>query len=114
MTGRVASAATAVRAGWGLGLLVAPSRVVRGMGGEPDGAARVVARVLAARHLMQSAVLARSRSPLLRRGGAAVDALHGLSMLGLAVVDRSRRRPALLDAGLATAFAVIGFAGTRS
>jgi hypothetical protein len=37
--------------------------------------------------------------------GAAVDALHAASMLGLAVVDAPRRRAGLADGLIALAFA---------
>jgi len=107
------SVAAAVRALWGTALLVAPGRVVRATGAEPDARVRVVARVLAVRHLAQASVLATSTSPRVHRSSAAVDASHGLSMVALAVVDRSRRRPAFLSAAVATAFAVAGLRPSR-
>ena len=98
-----------VRAGWGLALLAAPDRVVAGMGvAQPDARARVVARVLGARHLAQAAVtLARPTARCLQLGGM-VDLAHAATGLALAVADSRYRRPALTDAAIATGFGVRG------
>ena len=41
-------------------------------------------------------------------GGAAVDALHATTMVGLALVDRGARRVALADTGVELALATAG------
>ena len=94
-----------VRAGYGLAQLVAPGPVARLLiRREVDGRTRTVIRILGARHLAQAAVLANA-SPCAHRLGAVVDALHAVSMVGLALVDRSHRRPAWASAADASAFA---------
>ncbi|HET8600152.1 MAG TPA: hypothetical protein VFL99_07490 [Segeticoccus sp.] len=47
-----------------------------------------------------------AREPVVHGCGGVVDALHALSMLGLAAVSRKRRREALHSALVATGFAV--------
>lgn len=94
-----------MRASYGLAQLLAPNAVARRLTcRDADERERVVTRVLGARHLAQAAVLANSsrRAHLL---GAAVDALHAASMVGLALVDRSRRRQAWTSAAIASTFA---------
>ena len=94
-----------VRAAVGVAELLATSRVARWVGADPsDRRVRWTIRVLGARHLGQAVLTtltpeARSRTG--HRLGAAVDVLHGLSMLGLAGVAPSLRRPALSSAALA-------------
>ena len=96
------------RAGYGVALLVAPQALIKLTGdpvtGQPAGASRArpsrracgVARVLGARHLMQAGLTAVAlragpgRSYYALAGGAAVDALHATTMVGLALVDRGR------------------------
>ena len=63
-------------------------------------------RVLGLRHLVQAAVVGGRGQHV--RGGALVDLLHGVSMLLLACIDTRRRKAALLDAGVAFAFAAGG------
>ncbi|MBE1552144.1 hypothetical protein GGC64_006231 [Mycobacterium sp. OAS707] len=75
-----------------------------------DSRARLVVRILGARHLLQAAVLAASARPLILRLGSVVDALHATSMLGLAAVDDRRRRAALGDAAVASSLAAAGWA----
>jgi hypothetical protein len=65
-----------------------------------------VARALGLRHLVQAAWSRGSRSS--QQVGAVIDLLHGASMLLLALCDAKRRRVALLDAGVACAFALGG------
>lgn len=87
---------------------MAPEYVARRLGVELDHHARVVVRVLATRQLLQAAVTAAMPTTDVRHLGAGVDALHAASMVALAVVDSRRRRMALADAAVATAFAIIG------
>jgi hypothetical protein len=120
---------TLVRAGYGVALVVAPQALIKLTGdavtgqspGQRGGAARArpgrracgVARVLGVRHLVQAGVTAVALradpgSPYALAGGAAVDALHAGTMVGLAAVDRRARRVALADAGVELALATAG------
>jgi hypothetical protein len=92
----------------GLGLLVRPEAGARLLGARVDPRSRLVIRALGARHVLQAAVLAGMPSRRAARRGVAVDLVHACSAAALALVDRQRRRPALIDAGVATAFAVAG------
>ena len=68
-------------------------------------------RVLGLRHLVQATVVGgRGRRV---RSGALVDLIHGTSMLLLACIDTQRRRAALVDAGVAFAFAAGGVTAAR-
>jgi hypothetical protein len=94
-----------VRAGLAVLQLAAPAAVGRAVGLDPgDRRALVAVRVLGARELAQSATAA-TGSPVLRTAGVAVDGLHAASMIGLAAASPRYRRPALLAAALATAWA---------
>ena len=69
--------------------------------------------MLGVRHLLQAALTAAALraepgSPYALAGGAAVDALHATTMVGLALVDRGARRVALADAGIEVALATAG------
>ena len=96
-----------LRACYGVCQLVRPEFIATRILGHPlDGTSTTVVRILGARHLLQSAVIALSPpSAALHRGGAMVDLLHASSMVMLALVDRQRRRAALADAVVAGAFA---------
>jgi hypothetical protein len=99
----------AVRAGYGAILLLAPDRVSRrATGRTPDRISRAVVRILGARHLTQAVMSIGTSSRVVQALGAEVDALHSLSMLGLAAVDPPRRRGALIDAAIAGCFAATG------
>lgn len=82
--------------------MVAPQRLA-GLagGGRPDRLAVGLTRVLGVRHLAQAG--ASLLFPVRRTwlAGAGLDGLHAVSMVGLALVDRRRRRPALADAAIA-------------
>lgn len=94
-----------IRASYGLAQLLAPNAVARRLTcRNVDDRERFVTRVLGVRHLLQAAVLVNG-SRRAHRLGAAVDALHAASMVGLALVDRSRRRQAWTSAATASAFA---------
>ncbi|MHA6783264.1 hypothetical protein ACVGOW_20060 [Pseudonocardia saturnea] len=97
----------AARAVWGVVLLAVPDAVfalaTRHRAGEPRRA-RVVLRVLGARHLVQAGLVTlRPRSWVLT-ASASVDGVHAATCLGLAALDRRWRRPVLIDAAVATAF----------
>jgi NAD(P)-dependent dehydrogenase (short-subunit alcohol dehydrogenase family) len=79
----------------------------------PSRRACAVARVLGVRHLVQAGVTAAALraepgSPHALAGGAAVDALHACTMIGLALVDRGARRVAVADTGVEMALATAG------
>ena len=102
-----------IRAGWGLLQLAAPGLVAdRVLTAPLDHRATVVARVLAARQVLQAGLLLRNPGPMALALGAGVDGLHAASMLGPAF-DARRRRSALLDASIAATFAVSGVLGAR-
>jgi hypothetical protein len=110
----VTAAPVLLRGAYGLALCAAPGAVLGLAGGPPAGRrGRIVARVLGVRQLAQAVVSeaalapctgVESRTALLVLG-AAVDALHAASMLGLAVFDAPRRRAGLADGVIALAFA---------
>jgi len=73
----------------------------------PDGRVRLASKVLAARNLTTAALLTRQPSRRVRRALAAVDGLHAASMVGLALISRRYRRPALVNAAMATTLALV-------
>ncbi len=95
----------ATRLGWGLMLLVAPAPVLRASTSPVTPAWCAVARLLGVRHVAQALVELRvaPRRPALLR---AVDGAHAASALVVARLDRGRRRLALIDAAIATGFAL--------
>ncbi len=94
-----------LRAAYGVTELLAPGSLERLLVGTvADDRARVVIRILGARHLLQAMVTARG-GPTLRRLGGGVDTLHALSMAALAATDPKRRRAAAVNAAIALAFA---------
>jgi hypothetical protein len=95
-----------VRAGWGLVLLAAPSRLTGG--GPPGTRRRWVFRVLGARQLLQAAVTAWRPTPVVLAAGAATDVLHAASMAALAVGDARWRGRAAADAVVAGCLAAAG------
>lgn len=104
----------AIRASYGVALLMAPGAVVYlGTGRYPGRRARRVARLLGARHLIQAGVSAFAPLPGVLAVGAGVDALHAASMLMLATVGRGMRRAALTDALAAALFAAAGVSAAR-
>ena len=94
-----------LRAAYGTAELLSPG-TVEGLliGRAPDQRARAVIRILGARHLLQAVVTARGGRTLHRLGGG-VDLVHALTMVALAAFDRRRRRPAVVNAAVALAFA---------
>ena len=105
---RAAPVPLIIRVGWGTTLLIAPGPVLRLFGGaDEDRAPQRVMRVLGARHLVQAGAEYRFGSGA-RKIGIGVDLLHGATSVVCAVMSPSWRRAALTDAGVATAFAVLG------
>jgi hypothetical protein len=95
---------------WGAVQLAAPERVVGAVQGSSPPALVWAARVLGARLVVQNAVVLGWPARTAVLAGAAVDALHALSMVPAAVVWPEYRRPALVSGGLAAASAVLGLA----
>ncbi len=86
---------------------VARPHLVAHDGADDDLTIRAI-RVLGARDMVQGLITLIRPSRRVIRLGAAVDAIHALSMLGLAVVDRPRRTTALTSAANAAGFALAG------
>lgn len=104
---------TGVRAGYGAAQLFWPGLGVdRLLRRRLDGNGALVARVLGGRHLAQAVACASSPTAAVLALGTEVDVLHAASMVGLAVVNRSYRLPALVSAAVATGFASAGWAAT--
>jgi hypothetical protein len=78
-----------------------------------DRVAVAVLRVLGLRHVGQAVVEVLGPQPVVRHLGAAVDGLHALTAVGLAVLDPRWRRGALTDTAVAAFFAAATAASTR-
>jgi hypothetical protein len=105
--GAVGRAGVVARAAWGVGCIAAPATVGRALGLAPgDRRARLLLRLLGARDLGQAVLAGSAPPPALLRIGAGIDALHAASMVGLAVVSKDYRRPALTAAAIATGWTV--------
>ncbi len=103
---RAARVLSAVRAGYGLLLLVRPERSPEVLLGDTrDPAVPPVVRVLGARHAAQGLVTLVRPTETVLGLGAGVDALHAASMVALAAVSPAHRRPGLVSAGAASVFA---------
>lgn len=115
MNARVTAARwpAAVRCGWGATCLASPARVVRVATVEPDLRALWFTRALGARELAQGLITLAAPGRRVLTAGVIVDALHAVTVLGLATADAFRRRPALLNALTATCWALLGLALTR-
>jgi hypothetical protein len=98
----------AVRAAAGLVELAGPDRpwLTRLWDRPCDSRVRLACRALAVRDLATAAILTRNLPAGVRRALVAVDGLHATSMVGLALVSRRYRRPALVSATLTTALAL--------
>ncbi len=108
-------ALTLTRLAYGAVLLLAPTallaRLTRfGL----DRRARLVARVLGVRELLQAELVRRRPTRGRQLAGAGVDAVHAASMIALARADQGRRRAALHNAASAVLLALGGLAGARS
>jgi hypothetical protein len=86
---------------WGTALLTSGPSIWRFVDGRgPTASDRVALTVLGTRHVVTgiSQVVAPARFQRLQIG---IDLAHATTMLGLAAVDPTRRRPALVSAGAA-------------
>jgi hypothetical protein len=107
-------ALAAIRASYGVALLITPGTVIYlATGRFPGRPARRVAQVLGARHLVQAGVSALAPLPGVLAAGAGVDGLHAASMVMLATVSRDMRRAALTDALAEALLAAAGFSAAR-
>ena len=103
-----------IRSCYGALLLLAPTGALAALTRTPiDDRARTVGRVLGIRELLQAELIRRHPTRGWQLAGAGVDAMHAVSMLALAGVDRGRRRLALHNAATATALALASVATTR-
>ena len=104
-----------VRLGYGGALLASPEALASRLTGQRlDLAGRDIAKVLGGRHVVQAVVVGLLPTPVMARLGSVVDGLHAASMVALGAVDESRRRTSWTDAGLETAFALLGLASAGS
>lgn len=102
-----------VRAAYGAAALIAPGAVEQMLTGQAlDERARIVMRILGARHLLQAAVTARGGRAL-HLLGSGVDILHALTAVALAVLDERRRPVATVNAAIALTFAAAELARSR-
>lgn len=99
----------AARACYGAALLCAPGLALGlATGQAPGQRARMVARILGARHLAQAVLTLWRPRPAVFLAGAGIDACHAASMLALAVADPRMRRAGIADAAIAAAFTATG------
>ena len=87
-----------VRASWGASLLIAPRQVMTSVHHiDIDTKSVVIARILGARQLTQAVLSGFRPSPEVLAMGVWVDAVHAMTALGLATLDRTRARAGLTD-----------------
>lgn len=111
---RTAAALEVVRGGYGALQLALPGLVADRLLAHPlDQPGRAVARALGARQLAQALASGTKPTYPVLTVGVGVDALHMVSMLGLALVDRRHRHAALTDALVASSFALGGLLAAR-
>ncbi len=95
-----------MRVTWGAALVIAPAAVLaRVHGVRVDRKALVVARILGARHLLQTLLSGINPSPEKLAAGVWVDSVHALTAFGLAAVDRDRARAGIVDGVVALTWA---------
>lgn len=97
----------AIHAALGLGLVLSPSRLLPVGRGSRPRLAVIAARILGGRHLTEAGLLALHPDEPPPRWSFVADGLHGLSMLGLALVSPRARRDALASATLALSLAAL-------
>ena len=99
------------RLGWAAVLLAVPGplyELAAGRRGTPTEVG--IVRLLGLREVGQAAITVNRPTAGVLRAGAAVDALHALSMVALALGSAAHRRPALASGTLAAAASASGFA----
>jgi hypothetical protein len=97
----------AVRSGFGLAQLAGP------WPGAGESAGRRLTQVLGVRHLVQAGVSGPEPTTAVLALGVEADLLHALTMVVVAMAQRSARRPALAQAAVAVGFAAAGAIATR-
>ncbi|MCV7071669.1 hypothetical protein MJO55_27140 [Mycolicibacterium rufum] len=103
-----------VRASWGAALLIGPDRVLHVTASGPvDTPGRAVTRILGARHLVQAALSGLRPGSGVLAWGVGVDAVHAVTALLLAAVDRRRARAGCTDAAIAAGWAALGWRDLR-
>jgi hypothetical protein len=111
------NAMDAVRIAWGAAGLLRTRQAADWYGVPPVVQHRSLGlaalRVLGARDILQATVIPARAEAQARRLGAAVDAVHVLSMLPLALLSPTWRRPALTSAAITTVFALAEVGATR-
>jgi len=99
----------AIRACYGTVLMCVPGPVLGLYTGQPPSPrARMVTRILGARHLAQALLTLWRPRPAVLAAGAGIDGCHAASMLALAAADPGLRRAGLADALAAAAFTATG------
>jgi hypothetical protein len=97
-----------IRLAWAAILVVAPTAVIDLFGAPVDATSITVARILGVRHALQGLVEV-TTWPKRRRTGSLIDATHSLTAVGLGVSSPRWRCVALIDSGIAGAFALAGW-----
>lgn len=95
-------------AAWGVALLTRPEQAVRLVSSDRPEPRAWIVRLLGGRLVAQHALvlLRPTRTTVLL--GVAVDTLHALSMIGVALLWREYRRPAAVSAATTAASALVG------
>lgn len=103
-------ALAAVRIAWGVVLVAVPRWLIAHSCRHSAGRLPVrLLQVLGLRHLLQAMITLAVPETAVAEIGAATDALHAMTSLGLAATSRPWRRAALADSAVAGAFAVTGW-----
>ncbi len=105
--------APVLRAGWGLLLLGRTEQMCRIAAVDPTVEAKLVARVLGARHVAQAALVMAHPSRRVLGLGAAADAAHALTAVAYGASGPGRLRAGLISGGVATSFALDGLRRLR-
>jgi hypothetical protein len=99
---------------YGTTLLARPDALIKFSSAHPaDPHARLVARVLGARHCAQAVLVGSTRKVVAHELAAVVDLLHAMSMAGLAVFDHKYRRAEIIDGSIAASLAAAQLAALR-
>ena len=97
---------------WGATLIARPTEAAAAVAG-PLSPPIWIVRVLGARYVMQQVVVLAVPTPLVARVTAGVDALHAMSMLAAAALERRYRRAEVTSAAVAATFALMTLATER-